>query len=94
MIRVIIERQIAEDLEQPYQQAVRQMIQYTVRVPGFLSGETFRDIRNPRHRYVISNWRSLEDFERWWHSADRKRMMMDLQPFLDGPEKVHILEHA
>lgn len=93
MIRVMIERHILEGARDAYAQAVREMIQFTVRVPGFLSGEAFRDIHDANHQYVMSKWRSLEDFERWWHSSDRTRLMQALQPLLTEPEKVHLMTH-
>ncbi|RMF19602.1 MAG: antibiotic biosynthesis monooxygenase [Gammaproteobacteria bacterium] len=93
MIRVMIERHIMEGASDAYAQAVREMIQFTVRVPGFLSGEAFRDLQDDHRRYVMSKWRSLEEFEAWWNSADRTRLMLAVQPLLREPEKVHIMVH-
>ena len=46
MIKVLIERVIAEGLEQPYEEAARKVIQQAVQSPGFISGESFRDLEH------------------------------------------------
>ncbi len=47
MIRVLIERQIAETLESAYEDRARKVLQQAVSAPGFISGETLVDCRDP-----------------------------------------------
>ncbi len=39
--------------------------------PGYISGETMRNIDDPNEYLVISTWRTIEDWNRWF--ADKKR---------------------
>ena len=92
MIRVIIERFIAETLEEHYETAAKQTLQLAVCAPGFISGETLQDINNPRHRIVLCKWRSVKDWQDWQDSLKRKRMMSKLRLLFDKDEKITIFE--
>lgn len=94
MIRVIIERQIAESLEQAYEQRAREALREAVDIPGFISGETLKDVRNPNHRIILSNWRSEQHWYRWQNSAERRDMMAQIRPMLEDEERVLVLRHT
>ncbi len=92
MIRVIIERFIAESLESNYEVTAKQTLQKAIQAPGFISGESLKDIQNKRHRVVLCNWRSLQDWQVWLSSPERKGMMDELNLMLEKTEKVTVLE--
>lgn len=92
MIRVLIEREIAEGLEQPYQDAITGMMQAIVRAPGYLSGESLRDAHRPQHHYILSSWQSQAAWRRWLHSQDRRQALDAIRPFLATPERITVLE--
>lgn len=94
MIRVIIERHIAHTLETTYEQAAKNTLQQAVSADGFISGESLRNANDPNHRLILSNWRSIQDWHRWFLSEERKEMMNILNPILETEEKVTILEQA
>lgn len=92
MIRVIIERFIAETLEANYEDVAKNTLQKAVRAPGFISGESLKDMANPRHRVLLCNWRSLAEWSQWHDSAERKEMMDQMNLMLEKEEKITILE--
>lgn len=92
MIRVIIERSIAESLEANYEDTAKQTLQKAIRAPGFISGESLKDITNSRHRVILCNWRSTQDWQAWQLSHERKEMMDKLNLMLEREEKVTVLE--
>jgi heme-degrading monooxygenase HmoA len=92
MIRVIIDRFIAESLEAHYEITAKQTLQAAIQSPGFISGESLKDVQNERHRVVLCNWRSLQDWHKWISSPERKKMMEQLNLMLETPEKVTVLE--
>lgn len=91
MIRVLIERHIAETLESAYEERSRKILQRAVAAPGFISGETLVDARDPNHRFTLANWRSTADWERWYHSAERRGQLVEIAPMLDQDERITIL---
>jgi heme-degrading monooxygenase HmoA len=40
--------------------------------PGYISGETLKCIDRPGEYLVISTWDSLDDWQKWLNSQDRK----------------------
>lgn len=94
MICVMIERHIAETLEEHYEQNAKNVIQAAIHVPGFISGESLKDTYDPNHRIIWSTWRNIQDWQAWEHSPQRKEMMDVINTMLVGDEKVTILEHT
>ncbi|MDC0662052.1 antibiotic biosynthesis monooxygenase family protein [Marinobacter sp. SS21] len=94
MIRVLIERHIAETLEEPYETRSRRILQQAVCAPGFISGETLVDTLDPNHRLTLANWRSVADWDRWYRSETRKDLMTEIIPMMDRDEKITILEQS
>lgn len=93
MIRVIIERHIADDLTEHYEEAARNTLQQAMSAHGFISGEALYDTTNPSHRYVIVTYRTIQDWQRWYRSSERQEMMAAIHPMLETEEKITILEH-
>lgn len=91
MIRVLIERHIAESLEAAYEVRSRKVLQQAVAAPGFISGETLVDRHDPNHRITLANWRSEADWDRWYHSENRRDLMTELIPMMDQDEKITVL---
>ncbi len=94
MIKVLIERNIAIDMEATYEQLSRNTLQHAYQADGFINGETFKDIHKPLKRFVLSKWRSTADWSRWHASSTRREMMSELSLVLSEPEKFSILENA
>ncbi|ROU01631.1 antibiotic biosynthesis monooxygenase [Marinobacter sp. R17] len=94
MIRVLIERHIATTLESAYERESRLLLQHAVSVPGFISGETLVDANDIHHRMTLCNWRSITDWDNWYHSDQRKEMMNELNLMMDQEEKVTILQQC
>lgn len=93
MINVLIERQIAEDMLSTYEETAKKTLHQAYQAIGFINGETFADLQRPNHRYVLSKWRSVQDWQRWYHSEIRREMMNQLSPLLNEPEKIVLLEN-
>lgn len=94
MIRVLIERHIAETLESAYEERSRLVLQRAVSAPGFISGETLIDSHDPNHRITLANWRSEADWDRWFHSEERRELMLELVPMMDQAEHITVLEQS
>ena len=92
MIRVTIERHIADDLEGLYEQAARETLAQAMQAPGFISGESLRNAFDHNHRIVLANYRSVQDWQRWFSSPERKNVMAKITPMLDGDEKITVME--
>tara|TARA_R110001592_G_scaffold296139_1_gene566469 strand:+ start:21773 stop:22057 length:285 start_codon:yes stop_codon:yes gene_type:complete len=92
MIKVIIERFIADSLEANYEATAKEILQKAILSEGFISGESLKDIINPKHRFIICNWRSIIEWQQWELSHERKEMMDKLNLMLEKEEKITALE--
>lgn len=92
MIRVLIERNVADGLEHYYDCTIKRTVSRVIKAPGCISGESLRDANNSRRRIVMSKWNSVEDWENWFYSDERREVVSEVAPLLEGTEKVTILE--
>jgi heme-degrading monooxygenase HmoA len=93
MIRVLIERHIADDLAEHYEKAARNTLQQAMQAHGFISGESLKNSNDHNHRIVMATFRTLQDWQRWHFSEARKQIMEAIMPMLESEEKITILEH-
>jgi len=92
MIRVIIDRYIAETLEKNYEDAALEVLAASVKAPGFISGESLSDIENSRHHVILCKWLSKLDWDKWFESSERKEAMSKLSLMLEREEHVTLLD--
>jgi heme-degrading monooxygenase HmoA len=93
MIRVLIERHIADDLTELYEQAARATLTQAMQAHGFISGESMHNAQDPNHRVILASYRTIQDWQRWARSPERQEMMAAITPLLTSDEKITIFEH-
>jgi len=91
MIRVIIEREIAEGLEEFYETAIANLLGVMANAAGYVSGESLVDIHRPNHYVVVTSWTGEEAWKRWYISSERQQMLDAIRPFLLNQEKFTLL---
>lgn len=92
MIRVLIERWLLPGTEDEFRAVMRGMRQEALHAPGYISGETLRDVDATRHYVVISTWRSRTDWDAWAVSAARDAVRERIRPMLAEEERTTVLE--
>lgn len=91
MIKVLIERYIAEGLEAPYEKAVGELLNAMTTAPGYISGESLVDITQRNHYVVIARWTTESTWAEWSQSKERKKLLTAIAPFLQTDEKFTLL---
>jgi heme-degrading monooxygenase HmoA len=91
MIRVIIEREVAEGLEEFYESAIANLLGVMSNAVGYLSGESLVDIHRPNHYVVITRWVDDAAWNRWYGSSKRQELLDAIRPFLLKEEKFTLL---
>jgi antibiotic biosynthesis monooxygenase (ABM) superfamily enzyme len=92
MIKVIIERQIAEGLESLYEKAVGELLSVMTNAPGYISGESLVDAKRSNHYVVIAKWTTESAWSQWFISEQRKQLMTAIAPFMQTDEKFTLLK--
>lgn len=91
MIKVIIERQIAQDMDSTYDAAIKDTLRAILEAPGYISGANFKDAHNDNHRVIITNWTNLVAWQQWQGSDERRKVIAAIQPILTTSEKITVL---
>ena len=91
MIKVIIERQIAPDMEKTYDHAIKATLRAILEAPGYLSGATYSDIHDGQRRIIITNWQNHEAWQQWYSSEIRNQVVAAIKPILLQQERITVL---
>lgn len=92
MIKVIIERIVAEGLETPYEQAVSELLNVMTKARGYISGESLVDVDHPNHYVVVARWSDRAAWNDWYFSEERREVLVAIGPFLQTDEKSTVLQ--
>ena len=91
MIRVIIEREIAEGLEPFYEEAIANLLYVMSDAEGYLTGESSVEIHQPNRYIVLTRWTDEAAWNRWFQSSERQMLADAIRPFLQSEEKITLL---
>ena len=91
MIKVIIERVIAEDMESTYDLEIKKTLTAVMSAKGFISGTSYGDVHHPNARTIITDWDNVGCWERWYKSTLRREVNYAIQQMLQQDEKVKVL---
>jgi heme-degrading monooxygenase HmoA len=94
MIRVVIERWLAEAGSEAIEKIMRDLRREAIHSAGYVTGETLRDTADPNHFLIISTWRSQEEWEAWAASGARQQIEGQIRLLLAEPEKILVYEPA
>lgn len=94
MIRVVIERWLAEGGDEAIERIMRDLRREAIHTAGYVMGETLRDSADPHHFLIISTWRTREEWEAWAASSARREIEDKIRLLLAEPEKIVVFEPA
>ena len=81
-VKIIIKRRVSKDKEGQLLPLLIQLRALATTQPGYISGETLRNINDPEEYMVISTWQVLEDWERWAKSKQRAEIQDKIDALL------------
>ncbi len=71
-VKILIKRSIKQEVAAVVRPLIVELRTNAMKQPGYISGETLKGIERPEEYMVISTWRSLEEWEKWLGSQERK----------------------
>ena len=81
-VKVIIKRKVVKDKEGELLPLFIQLRALATAQPGYISGETLRNMSDPEEVLVISTWQSSEDWNNWLSSKQRAEIQGKIDSFL------------
>jgi heme-degrading monooxygenase HmoA len=87
-IKILIRRKIKPGKEKELSDAVRELRSKAIHAQGFISGETLRSVEDPSLHLVISTWKSVEDWNNWFNTPERKASQQKIDAILEEPTRI------
>lgn len=92
-IKVFLKRSVPDDKIGELKQLIDRLRSITTGRAGYVSGETMRRIDQPGTILVISKWKSIHDWERWFAHPNRVEIQEKIDALLDSPTQYEIYDY-
>jgi heme-degrading monooxygenase HmoA len=83
-VKIIIRRRVPKAKESELLPLLIEMRSKATAQPGYISGETLRNVADPEDFVVISTWQSEEDWKTWASSKGRAQIQEKIDASLGG----------
>lgn len=83
-VKIIIRRRVSKEKESELLPLLVEMRSKATAQPGYISGETLRNVKDPEDSIVISTWQSEEVWNAWASSKDRAQIQEKIDALLGG----------
>jgi heme-degrading monooxygenase HmoA len=71
-VKILITRSIAQEVAQVVRPLIVELRAHAMQQSGYISGETLKCVDRPGEYLVISTWQSLDDWNKWLKTQERK----------------------
>lgn len=82
-IKIIIRRRVPKEKEARLLPLLLEMRSKATTQPGYISGETMRNVDDPQDFIVISTWQSVEAWKTWLASKGRTEIQNKIDALLE-----------
>lgn len=87
-VKVFIKRSIPKEKERELVNLIARMRAIASGKKGYVSGETLWSVDKPEEYLVVSTWRTLEDWE-LWRNSEQRRVLQGKIDFLGAGETTY-----
>jgi len=84
-VKIMIRRRVPKEKEGELLPLLIQMRALATAQPGYISGETLRNLEEPDEFLVISTWMSVENWKDWATSKQRMEIQSRIDDLLQSP---------
>lgn len=86
-IKVIIERKAIPGNDLELNRLLMELRAKAMKVKGYISGETLRELDDPNTCIVIATWNTIEDWKTWESNKERVELQTRIDALLRAPAK-------
>ncbi len=94
VVKIIITRKAPKEIDEELRPLLIQLRNKATVQPGYISGETLRNIDNPDESIVISTWQSLEQWKSWLNNNERIEIQNMIDIILDEKTKYSVYQYS
>jgi heme-degrading monooxygenase HmoA len=92
-VKVLIKRKVPKGKEVDLVKLITRLRTMATRQPGYISGETMRNVQDREEYLVISTWQSAEDWEAWKTKEERETIQADIDALLGETTRYEIYQY-
>ena len=81
-VKIIIRRRIPKGKEAQLLPLLLGLRSKAMSQPGYISGETLRNVNDPEEYVFISTWKSVDDWKAWEKSKERDKIQSEIETML------------
>jgi heme-degrading monooxygenase HmoA len=93
-VKILIRRNVPENKAREMIPLFRKMRTLANAQPGYITGETMRNLEKPDEFLVISTWETSDDWKRWVQSNDRQQIQSQIDDLLGGKTEYEIFHYG
>jgi heme-degrading monooxygenase HmoA len=83
-VKIIIRRRIPKGKEAQVLPLLLDLRSKAMAQPGYISGETLRNVDEPEDYVIISTWKSVESWKAWEARKERNEIQSKIDALLSG----------
>jgi heme-degrading monooxygenase HmoA len=81
-IKIIIRRKVPKGKEAKLLPLLLDLRSKAINQPGYVSGETLRNVNEPEDYVVISTWKTVDDWKTWETNRERGEILAKIEALL------------
>ena len=93
-VKILIRRNVPESKAREMIPLFREMRSLANQQPGYITGETMRNLEKPEEFLVISTWETSDDWKRWVKSSERQKIQSQIDDLLGGKTEYAIFHYG
>ena len=93
-VKILIRRIVPEEKARKMIPLFRKMRSLANEQPGYITGETMRNLEKPDEFLVISTWETSDDWKRWEQSDNRQQIQGEIDKLLGGTTEYEIFHYG
>jgi heme-degrading monooxygenase HmoA len=89
-VKIIIRRRVSKDREPELLPLLIQLRALATAQPGYISGETLRNVQDPEDYLVISTWQTQDNWDAWVSSKQRQEIQDKIDTLLGAKSEYQV----
>ena len=91
-VKIFIKRHVPESSIPELTVLLKRLRSITLMQPGYISGQTLKRLDKDNECMVISNWRSIEDWNNWFNNNKRIAIQNEIDQLLGEQTRYAVYE--
>jgi heme-degrading monooxygenase HmoA len=92
-VKILIIRKVAADKASQLKELVMQLRSLSMKEPGYVSGESLKNVDRQNEYLVISTWDSLSAWKTWQSSKERAKVQDQIDTLLGQKTEYEVYEY-